>query len=195
MRALRRKVHDDEEDMSRALVLQPRVAISYEYREMFRSSLQGFRAGCGEGRPGKLPGLFHASMICFARIRGTENNMPTRQSSAPKTGQDAVTVRLSRDLLKRIDRWIASQHSPLSRPEAIRQLAEFALDRARMSSKAGKSNQSADQAAGMASDMIDSLADRSATHEDREHRKKRLLKGPPEFREMRKKTGDARRKR
>ena len=121
--------------------------------------------------------------------------MPARQSPAPKAGEAAITVRPSRDLLKRIDRWIASQDGPVSRSEAIRRLAEFALDRAGMSSKAGKSNQGADHAAGMASDMIDSLGDRSATHEDREHRKRRLLKGPSEFREMRKSTGDARRKR
>ncbi|MGB9364707.1 MAG: ribbon-helix-helix domain-containing protein [Xanthobacteraceae bacterium] len=121
--------------------------------------------------------------------------MPTRQSSAPKAGEDAITVRLSRDLLKRIDRWIASQHSPLSRPEAIRQLAEFGLDGAAKASKAGQSGRGAEQAAGMASDMIDSLGDQSATHDDREHRKRRLLKGPSEFREMRKSTGNARRKR
>jgi hypothetical protein len=134
-------------------------------------------------------------MICLAGIRNTEANMPARQPPAPKAGDIAIDVRPSRDLLKRIDRWIASQDGPVSRSEAIRRLAEFALGRAGVSSKAVKSNRSADQAAGMASDMIDSLGDRSATHEDREHRKKRLLKGPPEFREMRKKSGDARRKR
>jgi hypothetical protein len=42
--------------------------------------------------------------------------------------------------------------------------------------------------------MIDYLGDRSATREDREQRKRRLVKGPPEFREMRKQHGDARRK-
>ena len=120
--------------------------------------------------------------------------MPARQSTAPKAEEAAITVRPSRDLLKRIDRWIASQHGPVSRSEAIRRLAEFALDRAGMSSEAVKSNRSADQAAGMASDMIDSLGDRSATHEDREHRKRRLLKGPSEFREMRAKEVSARRK-
>jgi len=121
--------------------------------------------------------------------------MPARQPPAPKAGGAAITIRPSLNLLNRIDRWIARQHGPVSRSEAIRRLAEFALDRAEMSSKAGKSNQGAEQAAGMASDMIDSLGDRSATHEDREHRKRRLLKGPSEFREMREKEVSARRKR
>jgi hypothetical protein len=120
--------------------------------------------------------------------------MPARRSSAPKAGETAITVRLSRNLLKRIDRWIASQHGPVSRPEALRLLAESGLDRAGSSSKAAGSNRSAEQAAGMASDMIDSLGDRSATHDDREQRKRRLVKGPSEFREMREKEVGARRK-
>ena len=54
----------------------------------------------------------------------------------------------------------------------------------------------AEQAAGMARDTVrNSLGDRvQATHEDREHRKRRLVKGPSEFREMRQKQGDAPRK-
>jgi len=46
----------------------------------------------------------------------------------------------------------------------------------------------------MASDTIDHLEDQSATREDREQRKRRLVKGPSEFREMRKKRSDAPRK-
>jgi len=120
--------------------------------------------------------------------------MPACQSPASKTGDAAITVRLSRDLLKRIDRWIASQDKSVSRSEAVRGLAEFALDSAGAASRAGKSSPGAEQAAGMASDMIDTLGDRSVTHEAREHRKRRLVKGPSEFREMRKKQGDARHK-
>lgn len=121
--------------------------------------------------------------------------MPARQSSAPKAGEVAITVGLSRNLLKRIDRWIAGQDGPISRSEAIRHLAERALDRTGPSPKAGGSDRGAEQAAGMASDMIDSLEDRSATPEDREQRKRRLVKGPSEFREMREKRAGARRKR
>jgi metal-responsive CopG/Arc/MetJ family transcriptional regulator len=120
--------------------------------------------------------------------------MPARRSSAPKAADVAITVRLPRDLLKRIDRWIADQQDPVGRSEAIRRLAEAGLDRGAAPSKTGKLSRGAEQAAGMANDMIDSLGDRSATHEDREHRKRRLVKGPSEFREMRKKHDDARRK-
>src|ERR1700742_2852911 len=108
--------------------------------------------------------------------------MPTRPSSAPKAGEVTITIRLSGNLLKRTDRWIASQERPVSRSEAIRRLAEFGLDRAGTSSKAGRSGRNAEQAAGMASDTLDHLEDQSATREDRDQRKRRLVKGPSEFR-------------
>ena len=120
--------------------------------------------------------------------------MPAGRSRSPGTGETAITVRLSRNLLKRIDRWTAGQDGPVSRSEAIRRLAEFGLDYSAVSSKPVVPSRGAEQAAGMASDMIDYLGDQSATREDREQRKRRLVKGPSEFREMRKKRGDARRK-
>jgi len=120
--------------------------------------------------------------------------MPARKSPAPKAGGAAITIRPSRDLLERIDLWIGSQREPVNRSDAIRLLAELALDHAGISSRAGRPTGGAEQAAGMASVMIDSLADRSATHEDREHRKKRLVKGPSEFRKMREREVIARRK-
>jgi hypothetical protein len=41
------------------------------------------------------------------------------------------------------------------------------------------------KAADLAGEVIDQHADRSATSEQRESRKRRLLKGPKEFRDMR----------
>ena len=120
--------------------------------------------------------------------------MPARKSPAAKSQATAITVRPSRDLLKRLDLWIAAQENTVSRAEAVRRLAEMGLDNAGVSAKAEKPSRGAEQAAGMAGDMIDYLGDRSATREDREQRKRRLVKGPPEFREMRKQHGDARRK-
>lgn len=38
----------------------------------------------------------------------------------------------------------------------------------------------------MAAEELDRLGDTSATEEERQNRKRRILKGPPEFREMRK---------
>ena len=51
--------------------------------------------------------------------------------------------------------------------------------RPRISSRIEKQN----KAASLASETIDRLADRSATSEEQETRKRRLLKGPKEFRD------------
>ena len=120
--------------------------------------------------------------------------MPAGQSRISRAGEAAITVRLSRNLLKRIDRWIAGQDAAVSRSEAIRRLAEFGLSDAAVSSKPAAPSRGAEKAAGMASEMIDYLEDQSATREDREQRKRRLVKGPSEFREIRKKHEDTRRK-
>jgi len=122
-----------------------------------------------------------------AAFNTRRTNMPARPSRSEKAEETAITVRLPRNLLKRIDRWIAGQGAPVSRAEAIRRLAGSGLDRAAVSSAPGTSGRGAEKAAGMANEMIDYLADRSATHEDREQRKRRLVKGPSEFLEMRKK--------
>ena len=120
--------------------------------------------------------------------------MAARESPGPQSWDIEITVGLSRDLLERLDRWIGSQASLLDRSVALGRLAEIGLNHVGVSSKVGKSSRGAEQAAGMASDMIDSLADRTATDEHREQRKSRLVKGPSEFRDMRKKHDDARRK-
>jgi hypothetical protein len=121
--------------------------------------------------------------------------MPARQTPAPKPGETEITIRVSRNLLGRIDRWIGSQDEAVSRPAAILRLAETGLQSAAISSKGEGAGRGAKRAAGMASDMIDHLGDQSATAEDREQRKRRLVKGPSEFREMREERAGARRKR
>lgn len=45
----------------------------------------------------------------------------------PRLDTEAVTVRLSRDLLGAIDRFIAEEAPGASRPEAMRRLIELAL--------------------------------------------------------------------
>ena len=120
--------------------------------------------------------------------------MPEHEAPALETQDAAVTVPLSRDLLERLDLWIAGQESAVDRAEALRRLAEMRLDHVGVSSRREKSSRGAEEAVGMASNMIDSLGDCSATRDDREQRKRRLVKGPFEFREIRKKHDDARRK-
>jgi hypothetical protein len=55
----------------------------------------------------------------------------TRKSRGrPKVGATQLAVRLPPDQLALLDRWIADQAEPLSRPEALRRLMIDALQRA-----------------------------------------------------------------
>ena len=108
-------------------------------------------------------------------------------SRGSKSGDAAITVRLPHKLIKRIGRWGGRPGVSLSRSAAIRRLLEIGLEHVALHSIVGTSKKGVEQAAGLASRMIDYLGDQSATHENREKRKKRLLKGPSEFREMREK--------
>lgn len=45
--------------------------------------------------------------------------------------QDRITIRMSADLMERLDQWIATQAGFVSRQEAMRQLVASALDQQR----------------------------------------------------------------
>jgi len=94
-----------------------------------------------------------------------------------------MAIRLSGDIKKRVDSWAAKQADKPGRSEAIRRLVEAALATTGPAPK--RSRKAAAKAAGMAGEMIDRLADKSASPEEQAKRKRRLMKGPPEFREMR----------
>jgi hypothetical protein len=110
----------------------------------------------------------------------------------PATGQDPVTaIRLAPDLRGRIDQWSATQEDLPTRSEAIRRLVTAMLEILakdpdekpvrKTASRAGR----ASEASAMAGCEIDRLGDKSAPVEEQERRKRRLIKGPTEFREMR----------
>jgi hypothetical protein len=107
--------------------------------------------------------------------------------------------------LAALDAWIAKQQEPdLSRPEAIRRLVELGLaipiprDRSRRPGRAldlgqmaklttapAKKPARSTRAAELATKAIDGMIDPSAHPEERAQRRRRLTKGPPEFREDR----------
>jgi Arc/MetJ-type ribon-helix-helix transcriptional regulator len=110
-------------------------------------------------------------------------NVIRKKRSRPGTGQDPVSaVRLPAQLTAAIDRWAAKTGAP-SRSEAIRRLVEQALAGAQPPQK--RSKKSAAKARDMAGAEIDRLGDDSLPHEEREKRKRRLTKGPTEFRDIR----------
>jgi hypothetical protein len=104
-------------------------------------------------------------------------------------------MRWHRSELAAIDEW-RRHHDQLSRTEAIRRLVELGL-RGGSGPAPGialvpladhpraRSGRRASEASDMAAKQIDKLADPLVPEEERRARKRRLIKGPREFREMR----------
>jgi hypothetical protein len=95
-------------------------------------------------------------------------------------------MRLAKSFLKTVDEWRRKQKDHPSRAKAIRRLVDRGLANqppARQLSKGAKR-----KAAKMAGREIDRLGDQTATREERARRKRRLIKGPREFRDIRNKT-------
>ena len=93
-----------------------------------------------------------------------------------------MAVRLPKDLTAHIDRWAKGEK--LTRSAAIRRLVELGLASARPIGRTSRA--AAAKAADMAADAIDHIAPSSTPSEEQASRKRRLLKGPREFRDIRK---------
>lgn len=106
-----------------------------------------------------------------------------RRGPAPTGKGTQIQVRIQPDKLAQLDRWIADQRDELSRPEAIRRIVERAL--AHSSRPKGMSREKARAASDLASRAADRLVDKSMPPEEQQRRKRALIKGPKEFREIR----------
>jgi hypothetical protein len=101
--------------------------------------------------------------------------------------QDSLTtIRLSSELRENVDAWAARQIDKPGRSEAILRLVKFGLESThrRESSRTKR----AAKASAMAAQAIDRLGDPLVTDEQRRLRKRRLIKGPKEFRDIRKQS-------
>ena len=96
-----------------------------------------------------------------------------------------IGVRLLDEPLAALDGWIARQKdSDLTRPEAIRRLIELGLTvktPARPTSKPGRRLRAQE----LATKAIEKIIDPAAPPEEQAQRRRRLTKGPTEFREAR----------
>jgi Arc/MetJ-type ribon-helix-helix transcriptional regulator len=110
-----------------------------------------------------------AKVISIKRGRG---RLPTQVSA----------VRLSGELASAIDRW-AEKEKVRSRSEAIRHLVELALASARPPRR--RDPQSASKASDMATEQVKKMINPLLPEEEKRERRRRLIKGPREFREMR----------
>jgi hypothetical protein len=96
-----------------------------------------------------------------------------------------IGVRLLEDPLSNLDVWITKQKEPdLSRPEAIRRLVELGLTVKTPARPVSKPDRRL-RAAELAAKAIDKIVDPAAPPEERAQRRRRLTKGPEEFREVR----------
>ncbi len=101
----------------------------------------------------------------------------------PATAKDPlVGIRLPAEMLAAVDRWAATNNAS-SRSQAIRGLIDVALAAAELHGPMSPKARS--MALELAGKQLDKLLDPSASDEERAERKRRLLKGPKEFREMR----------
>jgi len=108
-----------------------------------------------------------------------------KKRGRPATGHDPVTaIRLSTTMRKEVDAWAAGQTDRPGRSEAIRRLVALGLESLPLA-RPHRKKKTAAKASEMAGSMIDWLSDKSAPAEERAKRKRRLVKGPEEFREIR----------
>ena len=99
-----------------------------------------------------------------------------------------IGMRWHEPTLKQIDAWRAKEPGRPSRTEAIRRLVEQALGFA--APRGVHSATGTAKASAMAREEMGRVpADKTAPAAEQERRKRRLLKGPKEFRQMRSDTG------
>jgi hypothetical protein len=92
-------------------------------------------------------------------------------------------IRLSDGFLDKVDHWATQQEDQPGRSETIRRLVELGLVSGRKPVRSSAKN--AGKAKELAAETIDRLEDAAAPAEQRASRKRSLLKGPEEFREVR----------
>jgi hypothetical protein len=127
-----------------------------------------------------------------------------KKRGRPATGNHPVRAfRLSDEFMADLDGWAAKQEDRPSRAEAIRRLVELGLAAPRLSDRTRRLGRSLDlgamaklepvptkhgrlaRARELAVEAIDKMGDPSAHPDERDERRRRLTKGPPEFREVR----------
>ena len=93
-------------------------------------------------------------------------------------------MRVSDQFLRTIDDWRRKQPDLPSRAEAVRRLVDAGLSQNQP--RPAGAHKGASRAKELAGKEVDRASDASATHEQRQSRKRRILKGPAEFRHLRK---------
>ena len=107
-----------------------------------------------------------------------------RRGRPATTGRGTqIGERWHRPELAAIDRWIAAQGEEMTRAQAVRRLVELGLTIKTTVKQAPTAG--AARAKELAANAIDTMIDATAPPEERAQRRRRLIKGPSEFREHR----------
>ena len=137
------------------------------------------------------PGIQRDDLLKKARQVDTASQISDSRKSKRKIGRPKTTgsgqpqiVRMYDQQIAAIDAWIATVGMVISRPEAIRRLVEMALA-SKKKPPARYSEKVAAKARELASKAIDGLVDSSAPADEKAVRKRRLIKGPSAFRDVR----------
>lgn len=104
----------------------------------------------------------------------------TRNRANPSGRDFPVAARMPRRLIDEVEAWAGK--NAINRSDAFRQLVESGLKARR---PRGHNNQPKQRAKEMAGEAIDAKSDGGANPDDRANRKRRLIKGPEEFRNWR----------
>jgi hypothetical protein len=116
------------------------------------------------------------------------NVMPRKKRGPAPTGKGTqIQVRLQPDQLTGLDAWIEKQEIKPTRPEAIRGMIDAMLHIPAKDpgEKQAKKADKASRAAELAATQIEKMIDPTTPAQERAKRRRRLTKGPEEFREMR----------
>ena len=107
-----------------------------------------------------------------------------KKRGRPATGRDpAVTIRLPKEVLDAVEAWAARQGDTPARSPAIARLVELGL--AVKTTSKRPSSKHAVRAKELARNAIDKMTDATAPADEQAQRRRRLTKGPLEFREAR----------
>jgi len=145
-----------------------------------------YHIGFGQARSSTAEGRLSCKQIKgMTYLMGTSREkVRPKKRGRPATGKDPMmSLRIPPELTKAVDQWASSQEGGPSRSEAFRRLVELGL--ATASSARPPSRKARAKATELAAQVIDSKLDQGAPPEEQEKRKHRLLKGPSEFRELR----------
>jgi len=110
-----------------------------------------------------------------------------KRGGLPSTRDRHVTARMPSTLIAEVEAWAIA--SDANRSDAFRQLVELGLARSKSAEPKPISAKSAERARQLAAKTIDGLVDAAASAEQMANRKRHLLKGPEEFRELRVDSG------